>query len=276
MSEQQKSKIALILAYNGSSFSGWQAQPSLQTIQATLEQALLETCSQKVHVYGSGRTDSGVHAWGQVAHFVVPENRLGMTVENWVHALNSRLPATVRVLAAHVVADSFHAQFDVKVKTYCYRLWLKKPLDPLLLGQVWSPLGKLDLTLMQQAAQLLVGVHDFSAFAALRGDGSDPQRGEGSTRELFAVDLGEFGMEWRIFFAGNGFLYRMVRMLVGAIVEVGRARLSLQEFAALLDQDVSLPLVRSPLCAPAEGLCLYRVAYASLGEDPVLPHPWDN
>lgn len=269
---------ALVLAYDGRGYDGWQLQPGRASVQRAVEEALALTCAEPVRLHGSGRTDAGVHAEGQVAHFDAPPQRAGLNARAWLHALNTRLPRTVRVLAAHPVPADFHARFDAREKEYRYRLWLDGPMDPCRLGLTWAPgWNAIRRERLAVAAQHLAGRHDYSAFAANRADGSDPGRGEASVRTVAEIRLTDRGPGVELDFRGDGFHYRMVRLLVGAMVEFARGKLDGPELAALLDQPLDQPLRKSPFCAPADGLSLRRVRYPhdEAGREWV-PHPWDD
>ncbi len=263
-------RLKLTIAYDGRPFKGWATQPSGNTVQDFVQRAISEVAKQEVRIQGSGRTDTGVHAHGQVAHFDVPDG-LSMNPFNWVPAVNTKLPSTIRVMAAEEVADDFHARFSAKAKTYTYDLCLAPVLPPLMSGLVWHLPRQLDLDSLAQALQLLQGEHDFRAFAAKRGN----ETSETSyRRHLSRCDLDVTPLGYRITYTGSGFLYKMARLLTGSAVYTAQGRLSLAELAALLDQaegahgglgdDGCSGYKMSPYCAPAGGLILDHVDYSAI------------
>ena len=244
-------RLRLLVAYEGSGFEGWQSQASGNTVQDFLEQAVARLVGERRVVHGSGRTDSGVHALGQVAHVDVPEGRL--SVEAWAGALNAQLPAGVRVLEVRRAARGFHARFSAVGKEYIYRIWNARPLHPLEAGRVWHLPTPVDRGVLRQCALLLQGRHDFAGFAANRG------RPEKSTeRIIYTLTLKAAGPLLTLRFAGNGFLYRMVRMLAGSMVRVAQGKADLAWLEELLSRPAGR---RTSFCAPAEGLYLKSVRY---------------
>jgi tRNA pseudouridine38-40 synthase len=243
-------RLKLIVAYDGSSFAGWQSQRGGGSIQDALEAAVLSVCGHPARVHGSGRTDAGVHAVGQCCHMDVPDSR--MTPENWLHALNTKLPPQVRVMSASRVNKTFHARFSASGKMYRYHVICAPVLPPMDHNRAWLIREDLDLERIRPAAALFVGCHDFSRFSANRGSGViDPQR---TIRRLSVTTRGR-----SLFFTvvGDGFLYKMVRMIVAALVECGRGVLSPEKIGAMLCG----PGQKLTLVAPAGGLTLVKVLY---------------
>ncbi|MGM0539144.1 MAG: tRNA pseudouridine synthase A, partial [Thermodesulfobacteriota bacterium] len=155
-------RIKLVVAYTGTHFQGWQVQPAARTVQGVLQEALTTICAEPVVVHGSGRTDSGVHALGQVAHADIPENRCSVP---WVRALNRMLPEDVAVLEAECVSSGFHAQYSAKEKEYIYSLWTHPDyVLPQDRPYVWWVPGGVEVNAMQEAARIMLGEHDFAAF----------------------------------------------------------------------------------------------------------------
>ena len=250
-------RLKLTIAYDGRPYSGWATQPSGQTIQDNLHAALNAIAKQEVNIQGSGRTDTGVHADAQIAHFDSPES-IDMNPYNWVPALNTKLPKTIRIIDCVEVAEDFHARFSAKSKTYSYFLATNPVLHPMLNGRAWHLPRLLDPATLEQALQHYIGTHDFKAFAALRGN----ETAETShTRTITEVSLTPVDGGYVISFTGNGFLYKMVRLLTGAAVQAAQGRLSLDDHLSLLDQSADLPNGKSPFCAPASGLTLKSVDY---------------
>jgi tRNA pseudouridine38-40 synthase len=252
----------MTIAYDGRPYEGWATQPTGNTVQDLLEKAISEVAKQSTRIHGSGRTDAGVHALGQVAHFDVPDG-LAMNAYNWMPAVNNKLPATVRVMACEEVAPDFHARFSAKEKTYTYDLCLAPVLPPLMAGLVWHLPRQLDSDSLQKALEMMQGQHDFRAFAAKRGNETADTS---YVRILSRSDLVTTADGYRITFTGNGFLYKMARLLTGAAVYAAQGKLRLDDLEALLEhsteQSCVRPEGRSPLCAPAGGLVLDHVSYA--------------
>ena len=246
-------RLKLIVAYDGGPFAGWQSQSGGNTIQDHLEAALATVTGDAVRVHGAGRTDAGVHALGQCAHADVPTRKL--EPERWVHALNASLPPTIRVLRARYVPQSFHARFSAIGKTYRYRIWTAPVLPPLELGRTWHVPTPLDLAAVHHATGLFVGRHDFAAFAANRGK---PE--QNTIRMITDARVRQVGKSVTIEFSGDGFLYKMVRLIVGAIVRCGLGKMRPEEITGRLEaagaHDAGKQFV-----APAHGLILVRVRY---------------
>lgn len=250
-------RLKLTISYDGRPYDGWQSQPSGNTVQDLLEKAASETAKQNIKVHGSGRTDAGVHAFCQVAHFDAPDH-LSMNPFNWVPALNTKLPPSIRVLTAEEVSGDFHARFSAKGKTYRYDVSTEPVLSPFRSGMAWHIPRQLDPYLLEDAMKLTLGRHDFEAFCARRGNETDDTDHHRTLTEASLQPL-EFG--WRLTWSGDGFLYKMVRILTGSAIKVAEGRLRLDDYAAYLDQGDGLPYGRSSHCAPADGLFLMEVNY---------------
>ena len=246
-------RLKLIVAYEGTAYAGWQSQAGGNTIQDHLEAAFQNLTGEKVRVHGAGRTDAGVHALGQCAHADVPAR--DWPGERWVHALNASLPATIRVERARYVPLSFHARFSATGKTYRYRIWNARVLSPMEIGRSWHVPLPLDLAALAETAAALHGTHDFAAFAANRG------KPEASTvRTITGVRVRRAGASITIDFSGDGFLYKMVRLLVGALVRCGQGKMPPTRVRELLKSPAS-SIAAERSVAPAEGLILMRVRY---------------
>lgn len=250
-------RLKLTIAYDGRPYNGWQSQACGNTVQDFIMRALEEVAKQPVRMQGSGRTDAGVHALGQIAHFDPPPE-ISMNPFNWVPALNTKLPATIRIMSCEEVAADFHSRFSATGKIYRYDICTDPVLPPLKAGVAWHLPRLLDVAVLEEGLGLLVGHHDFHAFAAYRGN---EQAGMDWCRTIHRADLETLADGYRITFVGDGFLYKMVRLLTGGAVHAAQGRIRLDDFAALLDQADGLPLGKSPLCAPADGLFLQQVLY---------------
>ncbi|MDG1358316.1 MAG: tRNA pseudouridine(38-40) synthase TruA [Akkermansiaceae bacterium] len=247
----------MTLAYDGRPFQGWATQPRGNTIQDYLEKSISEVAKQGVRIHGSGRTDTGVHALGQVAHFDVPDG-MSMNAYNWLPAVNSKLPAAVRVMNCEEVPKDFHARFSAKSKTYTYDLCLAPVLPPLRAGLAWHLPRQLDADSLAKALSILEGEHSFQAFSAKRGNETEDTD---YVRILSQCELVTTEMGYKIVFTGNGFLYKMARLLTGSAVYAAQGRLRLDDLKSLLDQSPELPHGKSPFCAPPDGLILDHVNY---------------
>ncbi len=290
--------ICLVLAYDGTGFRGWQRQPSGPTVQALVEETAAKVINERVRVWGSGRTDAGVHALGQVANF---KTACRIPCKNLVRALNDALPPTVRVKDAREVSPSFHARYDVRSKVYRYRILQAPICSPFLWRFVCHHQFPLDRQTMGEAAKLLEGEHDFTSFASAEGTEAGerpdaPPRGEVgekrrgiSGRDSFPVPaihpsrdrVSEAGTSraprgmvrtvfssrvlWRpktsilLYEArADGFLHHMVRNIVGTLIEVGKGKWAPRDVTRILEER---DRTRAGPAAPARGLCLVRVEY---------------
>jgi tRNA pseudouridine38-40 synthase len=255
-------RLKLTIAYDGRPFQGWQSQPGGNTVQDCLLQALQAIAKRPVPLQGAGRTDTGVHALGQIAHFDAP-SEISMNPCNWVPALNTKLPPTIRVMACEEVDADFHARFSATGKTYQYEISTAPILPPHRAGLAWHLPQGLDLTMLNEALARFCGRHDFHAFCAYRGNESADTDYHRTILGARAVEVGD---GFRIGFDGDGFLYKMVRMLTGAAVKVAQGRVHPDDFAAWLDQPPGLPRGKCNHCAPADGLYLAEVRYGAHGE----------
>lgn len=254
-------RLRLLVAYDGRSFRGWQSQAGGGAVQDFLETALGKLCGGhgRVIVHGAGRTDAGVHALGQVAHADVPESVFTRFADGdkWPGALNANLPAGVRVLrAVRASGPEWHARFSAVGKVYRYRIWNAPVRFPLEIGRAWHLPGPLDVPRLTAAAGMFVGQHDFRGFAASRGR---PERDTVRTIHRVTVRRGSPAGLVTLEFAGDGFLYRMVRLLTGTLVRVGQDKMDETALRDLLEQRPAGR--RSSFASPAEGLYLVRVNY---------------
>jgi tRNA pseudouridine38-40 synthase len=265
--------IKVTLAYDGTDFHGWQTQPGVSTIQSALTEVLERITQEHVTIHSAGRTDAGVHALGQAAHF---RTQSMLAPEEFQRALNALLPREIRVLAAESVAPDFHARWHALAKTYCYRFYRGRVLPPFLWRYVLHDPFPLDFEAMREAAQLFEGQHDFTSFAASTGSEDEDQdrtvdrviyRSEvlrGDDANLPAAAFANLGIarpgpeEWVYVVRGRSFLRYMVRKLSGTLIDVGRGRLSpadVTELFAARDRSRSGPTL------PPQGLFLVSVEY---------------
>ena len=242
-------KFALLLEYNGSNYHGWQIQRGVATIQGELERALSSFAAEKIATITAGRTDTGVHATHQVVHFNSGAKR---QLAGWISGVNAKLAKDIRVKAAVSVDDDFNARYSATSRSYHYYL-LTQPLNSALLApQVGWYYQALDLGKMQQAASLLCGCHDFSAFRAAGCQANTP------VREMFELKIEQRGNMLRFSLRANAFLHHMVRNIIGALVFVGNGRLSLGDFAAIFK---AAQRSLAPPTFMANGLYLVNVSY---------------
>ena len=252
-------KFKLTLSYHGHPYQGWQSQADGNSVQDHLQMALSKIVKSPIKIHGSGRTDTGVHALAQVAHFEIPIEQ-AFNALNWVPALNTQLPKSIRAIDCQTVPADFHARFDALSKTYSYHLCLSPILSPFKSDLVWHLPSQFDSSLLKQATSLFLGEHDFSAFAANRGNNTPPPRS--TVRTLTQAEVLSLDDGWKIEFSGKGFLYKMVRLMVGGIVQVSRGKYLLNDLENLLHHPSSNPEKKSPLCAPPQGLYLKKVDYS--------------
>ncbi len=240
-----------IAAYDGTGFYGWQSQAGGNTIQDIIEGRLRVIFKQPVRIHGSGRTDSGVHAHGQVFHF---DAQWENPAADLLRALRSGLPESIQVNAVRQVADSFHARHSSTGKLYLYRLY-EGFAPPRETRYCWS-LGnrRLDIESMREAARYLIGKHDFTAFSADRGDGSPVN----PVKDLRLLEVRKKGPRVNITAEAGGFLYKMVRGLAGALVDVGIGKLTPREIPRILKSAERTILIPT---APSRGLTLEKVYY---------------
>ena len=247
--------LKLILAYDGAEFSGWQVQPDAITIQGTLASAIGRVTGEKVLPQGSGRTDAGVHALGQVATFATESP---IPAQNLVKAINDILPSSIRVLEASEAPPDFHARKSAHAKTYRYRMYRGAICPPFLARYVWHYPYPLDENAMLCAAGLVTGEHDFTSFAAVDSERGREDETISSVRRIFASTWERAGEELVYIVRGSGFLHHMVRNLVGTFVLVGKGTMEPEQISGILAaRDRSA----AGATAPAGGLYLVNVEY---------------
>lgn len=250
--------VKLTIAYDGTEFHGWQIQSSKPTIQGAITEVLRRVTEEAIVLHGAGRTDAGVHALGQVAHF---KTRSELSPAEFQRALNALLPPAIRIVAAEEVGPDFHARWQSLSKTYRYRIYRGRVVPPTEWRYVLHYPFPLDLDPMRQACGLFVGTHDFTSFAASAGSEEEDQE-RTSVREIFETQLSEAGEELHFTVRGKSFLRYMVRKMVGTLLDVGRGRLQPADITRLYelrDRSKSGPTV------PAQGLWMVSVEY---------PEPW--
>ena len=242
----------IIIQYEGTRSQGWQRQDSTgNTIQGKLEAILAKmTGLHFVQVDGSGRTDAGVHALGQVANFKIDTKLPAAAVMDYI---NQYLPEDIGVIAIEEMPERFHSRLNAKGKTYCYRIWNEKLPCVFLRRYVYELPEPLDLDAMRTAAACLVGTHDFKAFT------SNKKSRKSTIRTMDAILIDKEGSEVVITYSGDGFLYHMVRILTGTLIEAGLGQRDPASVKTLLEKDATRDL--SGVLVPAKGLCLMEVRY---------------
>ncbi len=254
-------RLRLTIGYDGAPFCGWQSQANGGSVQDHLQAAFASMVGHPVTVHGSGRTDAGVHALAQVAHLDLPASSR-LEPEQWQAAINSRLPAAIRITRCRWAAPGFHARFDATGKVYRYRIWNAPVLPPLEVGRAWHLFLPLERDLLTSCAEKLTGRHDFGGFAANRGGA--PESDTIRTVSRIAI-TGKPGGLLTLTFEGDGFLYRMVRLLTGSLVRCAQGKASPEWLERFLEPPPpDLPpsqRLKSSFAAPAHGLYLVRVRY---------------
>jgi len=251
----------MTIAYDGAPFAGWQSQSHRNTVQDRLEHAFERLTGESVRVHGAGRTDAGAHALAQCAHVDVAKV---FAPARWLEALNALLPPAIRVLRCRYVSNDFHARLSAKGKTYRYRIWSIPVLPPFEYRRAWNVARPIDLKILKTAAKHFVGTHDFAGFAANRGkpasrtDSSRGEREESTIRTIYSVRVRQKGPCVTIEFDGDGFLYKMVRLMVGSLVKCAIGKMRIEDVVARLESSQT---GAARFAAPAEGLLLVRVRY---------------
>ena len=241
--------IKLVIEYDGKGFNGWQKQPNKLNIQGEIEQAIESITKEKIDLIASGRTDAGVHALGQVANFKTQSN---IPIEKFAIAINSRLKKSIVIKSAEEVDDKFHSRYMVKEKTYRYTINNSRYGTAIFRNMEYNFPIKLNVDKMKQAVKFFIGEHDFSAFK------SSGTSSKSSVRKIFNAEVYEENERVIIELTGNGFLYNMVRIISGTLVDVGIGKIEPKEIINIIEnKDRS----KAGKTLPAQGLCLIKVKY---------------
>ena len=246
----EKRRYRMTIAYDGTQYSGWQIQPSHRTVQGEMERILLELTGETERIHCSGRTDAGVHAREQVAHFDLVKPAV---LKKLLIGFNALLDGDIRVLSIRRAKSDFHARFSAKGKEYRYFIWNGEIMSPFLRNTRALIRAPLDVAAMNAAAKRLVGKNDFAAFSA-----NPHYERDGTVRHLRELKVFRRGRELTIVAKGDGFLYKMVRSLAGFLIRVGAGDLKPEAAAEILTSKIRT--ARVPTAAP-EGLFLWRVHY---------------
>jgi len=262
-------RIKLTVAYDGTEYSGWQIQPNAPTIEAELDAAIEQLTGEALHVMGASRTDAGVHALGNVAVFDTESTIPG---DRWAYAVNRYLPPQISVVDSREVKPDFHPRHCNTRKTYEYKILNTKFPIPQLRNYAWYVPGHLDIDLMRKAAEVLVGEHDYKSFCCVR------TQAESTVRTVYAIELEETaapGLGWSVTPAqgeaaeqagriitmritGNGFLYNMVRIITGTLVQAGKGLITSENVREMLEQCDRTVAGQT---APPQGLTLVNIEY---------------
>lgn len=249
-------RIMLIVAYDGTNYSGWQVQPHADTIEGRLNKALSQLLGEEITVIGASRTDAGVHSMGNAAVFDT-ESRI--PAEKLALAVNARLPEDIIVQKSMEVCADFHPRKCDCIKTYEYRIYTGRMENPQLVRYTWHRYGALDTDAMRRAGQYLAGRHDFTSFCAAASDVAD------KVRTIYSVDVDKTGDILTIRVRGNGFLYNMVRIIAGTLLNAGIGRIVPEDIPRILegrDRRLAGPT------APAKGLTQIGIEYSGCIEKP--------
>ena len=242
--------IKLVIEYDGTNYHGWQVQPHVVTVQQVIEEKIEIMTRQRTPLIGSGRTDSGVHALGQVANFRTTAN---IPVEGFLKGLNSLLPTDIAIQSAQEVGLQFHAQYGARRKTYRYVILRRESPSALFRHYSWRLRGALNLPAMEEATRCLLGKQDFTSFQGAEPDTEDP------VREVFRAEWAEGGPGFLHFtIEAGGFLKHMVRNIVGTLAEVGKGKISPERFPQIL---AARDRRQAGITAPPQGLFLVEVKY---------------
>lgn len=242
-------RVKLTLSYDGTFFCGWQKQKNGVSVQQTVEDAVFNLTGERVTVTASGRTDAGVHAAGQVAHF---DTNANIPPEKFYKAINTFLPDGVKALKSEKVSDKFNARRSAKRKTYEYSVYLSDTEQPLKERYSTRVYGDIDAEKMRSAAKLIEGEHDFKAFSAT---GLSVKT---TVRTVYGINVEKSGIDIKIRVTGNGFLYNMVRIIAGTLVKIGRGELSESDIKKAFEKGERELLGET---MPAKGLSLISVEY---------------
>ena len=241
--------IRLVIEYDGKSFNGWQKQPNKLNIQGEIERAIEELTGEKIDLIASGRTDAGVHALGQVANFRTESN---IPTDKFAIAINSKLKKSIVIKSAEEVDEKFHSRYSVKEKTYRYTINNSKYGTALFREMEYHYPIKLNVEKMKEAIKYFEGEHDFSAFKA-SGTSS-----KSSVRKIFKAEVVESNERIYIELTGNGFLYNMIRIIAGTLIDVGVEKIKPEEIINIIE---SKDRKQAGKTLPPQGLCLIEVKY---------------
>ena len=245
-------RVKVVVEYDGKNYSGWQRQENSNSIQAEIEKALKKLTGRDITIHGAGRTDTDVHALGQVFHFDADET---IPAENYAMALNTKIPWDIRAVSSCLVADDFHSRFDSTKKHYRYRIINRRRPLAIDRHRAWHVTYPLDIDKMREGAEYLLGEHDFSSFMAAHSDIED------TVRRIDSVIIQKEKNEIVIDIEGNGFLRNMVRIIAGTLVNIGRGTCKPEDMKDIIS---SKDRSRAGVTAPGHGLYLVEIKYGKV------------
>lgn len=242
--------IKMTIRYDGSRYKGFQRlKDNDMTIQGKIEDVLSKMTNESIEIIGSGRTDMGVHAYGQVANFKTASN---LSVDKMKTYLYEYLPEDIVITSLEEVDGRFHSRYNAKSKVYLYKIYNNKFHDPFLRKYTTHIPKKLDIELMKEASEYFIGEHDFTSFA------SSKSKKKSNVRTIYSINITETNGLVEIYFEGNGFLYNMVRIMTGALIDVGHKKIAPEDIKTMLEEK---DRTKAADTAPAKGLYLYKVSY---------------
>lgn len=244
-------KIKCVISYDGTNYSGFQIQPKARTVQGELEKALKTIHKgEHIRIQASGRTDTGVHAKGQTIHFETP---YGLPTNNWQRALNTLLPVDLYVREVEIAPNTFHARYDVVEKEYRYFIWNVRETDVFKQNYAYQFPYSLDIKAMKEACHFFEGSHDFTTFSSAKATIKGSK-----IRNMYEVSCHQEGSQIEFIFRGSGFLYNMVRIIVGTLLDIGQGKRQPKDINSLLEKK-DRQLIGETV--PAQGLYLWQVKY---------------
>lgn len=242
--------IKMTIRYDGSRYKGFQRlKDNDMTIQGKIEDVLSKMANEKIEIIGSGRTDMGVHAYGQVANFKINSS---LSIDKIQSYLYEYLPEDIVITKLEEVEERFHSRYNAKSKVYLYKIYNNKFHDPFLRRYTTHITKKLDIELMREASKYFIGEHDFTSFA------SSKSKKKSNIRTIYSINIKEDNGLIEIYFEGNGFLYNMVRIMTGALIDVGHKKILPEDIKRMIEQK---DRTKSSDTALAKGLYLYKVNY---------------
>lgn len=240
----------MIIKYEGTRFNGWQKQGNTKnTIQEKIEAVLSQMTGEAIEIAGSGRTDAGAHAYGQVANFHMKNTMAESDILSFV---NKNLPDDIAVSSVERVSDRFHSRLNAKRKTYIYRIWNSEVSSVFDRRLMYTSTENMNIDEMKKAAEYFLGSHDFKSFC------SNKRYKKSTVREIYSIEVKKIGDEVRLTFCGNGFLYNMVRIMAGTIVQVGEGKIKANQIPTMLEAK---DREAAGVTLPAQGLTLVNVEY---------------
>jgi tRNA pseudouridine38-40 synthase len=242
-------RVLINFQYDGTNFCGFQIQPQKRTVEGTLNEILSKVLNQKIKVVGSGRTDAGVHAISQTAHF---DCDTSIPITSLPFAVNKFLPNDLKILSAKLVSNDFHARYSIKKKTYLYKCYFSNIDLPLYNNRAYRIEYKLNIKDIKKASEFLVGTHDFTTFKSAKSDMKN------CVRTIYSINIINNENELDFEICGNGFMYNMVRIIVGTLLDIGRGRFKSEDIEKMLNDKNR---ISAGVTLPSFGLYLKSIEY---------------